>query len=307
MASALPPQDHRLSALADHVARMETNLERLGLRVHRRAGTRDPLVEATVEEISAAIESLRAAYEELRLQGEQLLLSQRTLEEARREYQELFDFAPDAYIVTDAEGIIRRANSAVSALVGYARRYVIGKPLVTLVHPSASRRFLLNLQRLQTGAGDGVEEWEMLFRARRREPPIDVAVRVAPMRDRGGTLTGLLWLLRDITRQKAQAAHWADQEHRHAQELRTRTMELEAIVRMQATELRAERTAHDTYRNTVRRSAEDAVGRLHRDGASAEARARTAQSLLDAADGARRPAVRLVPDTDMVAAPDAAS
>ena len=64
----------------------------------------------TVEDLKAALEELRGAEEEMRQQNEELSSTRLQLDLERRRYQELFDFAPGAYLVTDLSGIVRQAN-----------------------------------------------------------------------------------------------------------------------------------------------------------------------------------------------------
>ena len=76
-----------------------------------------------------AMEELRVADEELRQQQEELVASRDILDAERQKYYELFDFAPDAYVVTDTLGIIREANAAASQLLGVPRQFLNGKPI----------------------------------------------------------------------------------------------------------------------------------------------------------------------------------
>ncbi len=48
--------------------------------------------------------------EELRQKKEKLAIARETAELEHRRYQDLFDLAPDAYLVTDVDGIIKEAN-----------------------------------------------------------------------------------------------------------------------------------------------------------------------------------------------------
>src|SRR5688572_4009784 len=67
--------------------------------------SREPsALDALYLELSAAMEALRGAEEELRQQNEALAVSRELVEVERRRYQELFDFAPDAYLITDGDG-----------------------------------------------------------------------------------------------------------------------------------------------------------------------------------------------------------
>ena len=44
-------------------------------------------------------------------------------------YQELFDFAPDAQVVTDQRGVVLEANYAAAALFRLSKAFLIGMPL----------------------------------------------------------------------------------------------------------------------------------------------------------------------------------
>src|SRR5688572_18373607 len=57
--------------------------------------------EEPFEEIHSALEELLVADEELRQQNEALAAAREALEAERQRYQELFEFAPDGYLVTD--------------------------------------------------------------------------------------------------------------------------------------------------------------------------------------------------------------
>lgn len=67
-------------------------------------------IEDCLEELFSALEELSIAEEELRQQNEMLIAAQSEIEAERQRYQELFEFAPDAYLITDLYGIIREAN-----------------------------------------------------------------------------------------------------------------------------------------------------------------------------------------------------
>ena len=64
------------------------------------------LPEAAVRELLLAVEELRVVEEELRQQNEAMEAAQQQLEDERRRYQHLFQYAPDAYLLTDLSGIL---------------------------------------------------------------------------------------------------------------------------------------------------------------------------------------------------------
>src|ERR1051325_7773371 len=69
-----------------------------------------------LDNLQQAFEELQVAEEELRLQNEDLVAATAALETERWRYQELFEFAPDAYLVTSLTGNIEEANFAAAEL-----------------------------------------------------------------------------------------------------------------------------------------------------------------------------------------------
>src|SRR4051794_37433675 len=64
------------------------------------------------EEFHCALEELRTNAEELRAQHLELKAAQETAERHDRRFYDLFNFAPDAYLVTDALGVVQEMNRA---------------------------------------------------------------------------------------------------------------------------------------------------------------------------------------------------
>lgn len=94
---------------------------------------RDPLLAEAISELSTAVEELHVTTEELYQQNEELLATRQGLEWERQRYQNLFDFAPDAYLVTDGQGIIQSVNEAAAALLNVRRDVCGGKPLILFI------------------------------------------------------------------------------------------------------------------------------------------------------------------------------
>jgi len=94
--------------LHDARQKLEALVERIGvLAPEHRA-----LVEEVLESSFTAIEELQVTGEELHQQNEELIAMHNELETSRRRYRDLFQSAPDGYLVTDPAGIIHRANQA---------------------------------------------------------------------------------------------------------------------------------------------------------------------------------------------------
>ena len=59
-------------------------------------------------------EELQVAMEHLQQENEELAAARQALETERQRYQELFDLAPDAYMIINTSGVIEEANFAAS-------------------------------------------------------------------------------------------------------------------------------------------------------------------------------------------------
>ncbi|WP_017296510.1 PAS domain S-box protein [Nodosilinea nodulosa] len=79
--------------------------------------------------LQEALEELQVAQEELLQQNEALDLTRQQTEAEKQRYQDLFDFAPDGYLVTDITGSIQEANQAIAALLEVVPRLLGQKPL----------------------------------------------------------------------------------------------------------------------------------------------------------------------------------
>ncbi|KOP22790.1 histidine kinase, partial [Hapalosiphon sp. MRB220] len=177
----------------------------VGVDISDRKQTEEELQQAykQLEEYSADLEAIN---QELHLTLEDL----QVLEEERREqhhrlmheqqrYQELFNFAPDGYLLTDAQGTIQEANCAITALLSIELGYLIGKPLVSFIPASARRTFRTQLNHLSLLSDK--QTWELSLRPRKGNKPFPAEITVAPVRD-GDKLIALRWLIRDITARK---------------------------------------------------------------------------------------------------------
>ena len=151
------------------------------------------------EELQTALEKLQIAEEELRQQNEELVTARQTAEAERHRYQELFEFAPDGYLVTDTEGTLWEANRAAAGLLNVSQHFLVGKPLIIFVTQDERHIFHSQLRALQQA--ERLQEWAVRLCPRNSEP-FDAALTVAAVRNGEGKPIALRWLLRDITKRK---------------------------------------------------------------------------------------------------------
>ena len=145
----------------------------------------------SLEELSIALEELHVASEELRRQNEETLASLAALGAESKRYKELFDFAPDAYFVTDCTGKIEEANQAAATWLNIASSRLSSKPLSVFVAPPHQRDFFTQVSLLQQH-GEGIRNWEVLMQPRNGEQFVAV-VTVVPVKDATGKTVQLRW------------------------------------------------------------------------------------------------------------------
>lgn len=155
---------------------------------------------ANMDSIALAIESLHTAEVEIRQQYEQVLESQQQVVVERERYYDLFYGAPDAYIVTNTYGAIQEVNSLAEALLNVAAPFLLHKPLALYIVAKQRRAFRTFLYDLSRGEARSLHQEELFaVQSRHYKVPIPVAVRAVPMRDKNDAITGIRWLLRDIS------------------------------------------------------------------------------------------------------------
>jgi len=152
-------------------------------------------------ELSSALQELQTATVELLEQNKELVSSRLALEEERHRYQELFEFAPDGYLVTDTEGIILDVNSAATNLFNVSKPFVIGKPLALFVHNEERLSFRTRLAQIKKFADVQNGDWELLMHSR-KGTAFPASITVVPVISSRGKTEELRWLLRDITKRK---------------------------------------------------------------------------------------------------------
>jgi PAS domain S-box-containing protein len=121
---------------------------------------------------------------------------------ARKTIERLFEFCPDAIVITDSEGIVRGANPRTEELFGYTSEELTGQPVELLVpkrfragHPEHRENYSAHPRARQMGGALN------LFGLRKdgTEFPVDIMLKPAGT----GAETMVVSFIRDATEQRA--------------------------------------------------------------------------------------------------------
>ncbi len=142
----------------------------------------------------------RDELEQLRLQVDSLRHESAVLERERSKYIDLFEHAPDAYLVTDPAGVICEANLAAGALFGAEPSSLTGRSLIAFVTQQDRdncESFLQTLGRFDASGSGSVAR--VVLRMRSRGPSVFVVfARVTVVAGEGPRPIALRWTLRSF-------------------------------------------------------------------------------------------------------------
>lgn len=143
---------------------------------------------ATWQEIDAALEDLQVIYEQIQTRLEAVEVVEEELFQQKQHYQNLFQFSPIAYLLTDADGLILEANQAIAHLLNVPHIFLVGKPLALFVAEDDLTAFRTQLNRLAQDTGTQV--WQMSLCPRNGQP-LGVQLHVGIARHPNGLIENL--------------------------------------------------------------------------------------------------------------------
>lgn len=163
-------------------------------------------VARVMEAISNALDNLQLLNEEIHTSleasavVESELFGQNEKESAQRQhYYDLFQFSPDACVITDANGLILEANWAIAQLLKVPQSYILNKPFAVFVAQSDRQVFRTFLNQLSQVTE--VQNCELSLCPNQGEPFI-VKLKVATSCDDSGFIKALQINVHDISEYK---------------------------------------------------------------------------------------------------------
>ncbi|HYW20468.1 MAG TPA: PAS domain S-box protein [Nodularia sp. (in: cyanobacteria)] len=173
-------------------------LENLSLRavnIEKPDASMEVLQEA-IAETAISLEELQALAEELTQQNQELVATRHLVEAERQCYQDLFNFAPDGYLVTDVNGVIQEANYAAAKLLHVRQSYLIGKPLCVFIHQTELPKFRALIGKLQEQKS--TQELRIFHNQGKIDFPVEMTVALTEGNS-DGKKPCWRWLFRDIS------------------------------------------------------------------------------------------------------------
>jgi PAS domain S-box-containing protein len=156
-------------------------------------------VPSVLKELGVAMEELQVALEEIQVQNEALTKTLENVTSERKHYHELFQFSPEAYLVTNLEGTIQEANRATAQLLGVPNQFLFGKPLSLFVHETDRPMFRAELLRRQQR--DFFQDWTLNLQSRTGKTTTVTCLALA-VRDGSDKPTHFRWVFRETLRTK---------------------------------------------------------------------------------------------------------
>lgn len=181
------------TAFTQQVEAMSNRLANLYQGIDISSSLPPGLLPSALKELGVASERLEVAAHMLHQQNRKLSLADQSLEAERQHHQALLEFIPDAYLLTDAAGIIQEANSAATKLLKLSQSLLIGKSLKAFVTRETQQAFEAELQRLPQRSWK--QEWQIRLQPYQSET-FNASVLVEVNRQQANQPITVRWLLR---------------------------------------------------------------------------------------------------------------
>lgn len=188
------PLDALIDSLSDRLTELRQRLDGDPQRAAE-------LVPDVLEHLSVSLEELGVSSEELQEQADELEAAWARVELERRRYQELFDLAPDGYLVTDLEGRIMEANRVAGQLLGRPSGELLGKRMGAFLRGRDLGRTFRLIKRMAEHGGE-VDMEVVLVRSRHDSVPvwlrISMSAKAPALADEAGEARQVRWAIRDM-------------------------------------------------------------------------------------------------------------
>lgn len=164
---------------------------------------------ANWKEIDAVLEDLQMTFEQIQTALEATEAAEEELLQQKQHYQNLFQFSPIAYLLTNADGLILEANQAIANLLNVPHISLVGKPLAVFMAEDDLAAFRTRLKWLSQSIG--IQIWQMCLCPRNGEPVL-VELHVGVARNPDGLIENLRIAVYNVSRFQPAVAYSAEQQ-----------------------------------------------------------------------------------------------
>lgn len=185
---------YNMNLLSSQIQTMYGRVLDLYQKSGKSAVPKPDILPIALKELGLASEELQVAVEELTRQNETLAEAQSQASMERLRYQSLFEFAPDALVLTSPSGTIQEVNRKGSALLNRHPLYLVGKPIVSLVVLEDRSNFRDLIAQLKHG-----DRVEFTTRFQRRDEAFEVGLEVEMICNEQDEPQWLRWKLHDFS------------------------------------------------------------------------------------------------------------
>jgi diguanylate cyclase (GGDEF)-like protein/PAS domain S-box-containing protein len=156
--------------------------------------------DTTEPSMQALLGQLQLIQAQMQRSNNDLAIAHVALAAQQQRYHDLFNFAPDGYLVTDPAGVIYEANQALARLLQTAQPTLMGQTFQSFVAMPEQAVFLRRWQNLMATQEDS-QTFEVVL-----TPLAGLSfaaeLTVGAIRNDNQDLIGCRWLVRDITQRK---------------------------------------------------------------------------------------------------------
>lgn len=177
-------------------------------------------------DVLSLIHELEVHQVELQLQNEELRQARQEVDESRRAYEELYDYAPTGYVSLNPKGVVVSANRMALELLGLSKQQLMGFGFSLFIHTEDHAAYY-SLIRSVADENGGISSEEIRL-IRNEHVHFYARVEVSASRDVAGRFNGWRLVFSDISERK-----------RMETELRRTRDELELRVQERTAELGA--------------------------------------------------------------------
>jgi PAS domain S-box-containing protein len=133
---------------------------------------------------------------ELEMQNEELRRTGNELEESRKKYFDLYEFAPVGYFSLDKNGIINNLNLTGASLLGIEKKHILKSAFIRFIETDYRRDFYNHLKKIhKTGSYDTCE----LVLTHKGGKPLNTHLKTIPIQDKDGNIKQFITAITDIT------------------------------------------------------------------------------------------------------------